>query len=419
MHSVPIALTLFMVAHGWGGGHQVIRERAVASLPAWQHELLGESASALCNDYLSLQDQHAGGQRPELDAYCLPEGPGVSLHDINDVSRTTIAMRWFLQRIRDCVQAGEIDEAARYLGVLCHWFEDVGSPTMHATEGFINEPFLRELLPPSGDQQRRHYLYGAYGIADTGHYDLPPEEDYAPVLLGRTIPEAALHMQRRQKLQARGGRQAIVPLVMAMQHGYTEEAARIRGRLLAEQAETSADVVFTALSLATDRIEGDTSHLDTVPLTDFVSDYRGGRTSRPWLWVPFLIDACFDTHRDIVELQVLSDDGVTSFDRGVGMGTPFALRWTFGPAGVYSRFSVTVGLHPESATEAATVFRLLANGEEIPHTEPITAGEPGRALEVILPAGGDAIELTLQTQLPEDVSGEGCLAVWGAPRLLK
>ncbi|MFO8078946.1 MAG: NPCBM/NEW2 domain-containing protein [Armatimonadota bacterium] len=416
MHGISIALTLSVAAHGWGGGHQVIREQAISHLPAWQQQLLAQADAALDRDCLALQDEHAGGKRPDLDAYCRPEGAKVSLHDINSVSATTVAMRWYLERIREAVQAGEIDDASRYLGVLCHWFEDIGSMSVHCTEGFIDETSLRELIPPPDEKRKRHYLYAASGISDTGEYDLPEDDEYTPVLLGRTIDEAVLHMQRRQRLQARAARQVIIPFVMDEMHGDGSTAARLRGELVTRAAHTDSDLIFTALCLATDRVDADTSHLDAVPLTDFVSDYRGGKSSPPWRWVPFLIDACYDQRRNVVPLQI--GDGAP-FERGVGMGAPFALRWTFGPAGAYSQFAATVGLHPDSADGTAAIFVVRVDGVEIASTEAIGAGDEPQLLEVALPDEGDAVELTLQTRTPADVSGSGCLAVWVNPLLLK
>lgn len=418
MHGISIALTLSMATHGWGGGHEVIRERAISCLPAWQQELLGEFDEALIHDCAALQDQHAGGRRPDLDAYCVPEDANVSLHDVNPVAASTVAMRWYLRRISESLAADNMTDVVRYLGVLCHWVEDTGSMSLHCTERFIDEASLRELLPPPSEKRTRHYLYAANGISDTGRYDdLPETEEYTPTLLGRTVEEAALHIQRRQRLQARAARQAIIPFVMDEMHGDGATAAKLRGKLVSNATRTSADIIFTALCLATDRIESDTSHLDSVPLTDFVSDYRGGKSSPPWRWVPFLVDACFDRERrNVVDLQV---PGGQTFERGIGMGAPFALAWTFGPAGVYSRFTATIGLHPESAEGTRAVFSVLANGEEIAVSEQLAAGDPGRTLEAALPADGDAIELTLQTRVPEGVSGDGCLAVWGEPRLLK
>ena len=419
MHGISIALTLSMAAHGWGGGHTVIRERAITCLPEWQQELLGDVAPTLCRDYAALQDQHAGGTRPDLDAYCKPEGATVSLHDVNAVPASTIAFRWYLQRIRECVQAGDIDEAAHFLGVLCHWVEDTGSMSLHCTEGFINEPSLRELIPPPDDKRGRHYLYAASGISDTGRYDMPETEDHTPVLLGRTSEEAALHIQRRQRLQARAARQIVVPFVMDEMHGDGSLSAKLRGQLVSNASRTSADIIYTALCLATGRVEGDTPQLDEVPLTDFVSDYRGGKSSPPWRWTPFVLDACYDQQRHVVPLEVPGADGPVRFERGVGMGAPFALKWTFGPAGVYTRVTATVGLLPASAEGTEAAFALLANGEEIACTEPISVGDAAQTLEGMLPADGDAIELTLETRLPDGVSGTGCMAVWGEPKLVR
>ena len=417
MHGVSIAITLSMAATSWSGGHEVIRERAISCLPAWQQELLATADESLARDCDVIQDDVA--KRPDLRAYCRPEGASVALHDVNDAADTTVAMRWYLLRIGESLAADEMTDVVRYLGVLCHWIEDPGSMSIHCTEGFIDEPKLRELIPPPGDERKHHYLYADHGISDTGRYDMPPTEEYTPHLLGRTIEEAAFHMQRRQRLQARGARQAIIPFVMDEMHGDGSVAAKLRGQLVSNASRTSADIIYTALCLATGRIEGDTSYLDEVPLTDFVSEYRGGTTSMPWRWVPFLIDACYDQQRNVVPLEVPTQDATRTFERGIGMGAPFALSWTFGPAGVYTRFEVTVGLHPASAEGTSAIFVVLANGEEIARTERIAANAPGQTLDAPLPTKGDAIELTLETRLPEDAQGNGCLAVWTDPNLLR
>ena len=417
MYAVSLALTLSMATCGWGGAHGVMRRLAVQSLPDWQQELLGEAGARLCTEYTSLQDQHAGGRRPDLDAYCVVPGVALSLHDVNAVPATIEGMRFYLTRVRESVQVGEIDEAARYLGVLCHWLEDPSSPTMHCVEGFIDEARLRELIPPPDDMRGRHYLYGYAGIGDNGRYEMPAGFAHTPVLLGRAIDEAALHLQRRQRLNSRMARRSLVPLVWDEMHGDGAQAARIRGELMAAQTRTTADAIFSALCLATDRLEGDTTHLDAAPLTDFVSNYRGGSTTMPYRWVPFLIDAAFDQQRNVVPLALPGADGTMQFARGIGMGVPFALDWDFGPAGVMSRLTATVGLSPQSVQGASAVLAVLVNGEEAACVGPLVAGEPGREIDVPLPAEGLSVYLRLETRLAPDVPGEGCLAVWGEPTL--
>lgn len=416
MHPVSLALTISLATCGWDGGHGLIRRQALAWLPAWQVELLGEAGPRLASDYLALQDQ-AGAGRPDLEPYVTVPGGPISLHDPCPPARAGAAFGSYLQRVREAIRAGETDEAARYLGVLCHWLEDVGSMSLHCTEGFVNEAALRELIPPPGDQRRRHYLYAANGISDTGRQVLPEGVTHTPVLLGRTMAEAALHLQRRQRLQARAARQTIVPLVMDEMHGDGAEAARLRGELLIAAARTSADAIFTALCLATDRLEGDAAHLDAIALTDFVDDYRGGSTSAPYRWVPFLIDAGFDRGRNVVPLAVPGGDAPRTFARGIGMGAPFALSWSFGPAGVLRRLTATVGLHPDAEPTARVIFVVRANEVELARVGPIAAGEPGQELTATLPAEGDALTLTLATELPEGTDGAGCLAVWGEPTL--
>ncbi len=405
------ALAVSMATNGWGTGHSVIRHTAINWLPQWQQEMLGDAATSLSSKYTSLQDAHAGGARPDLDAYCLPPDCKLSLHDVCPIADGTTGMRWYLQRVSEEIQAGDTDEAAKYLGVLCHWMEDPSSASMHCVRGITDEYALRQLIPPPPDKRKYHYLYGYSGISDIGQYDLP-DEQYQPRLLGRTFDEAAQHIYQAQRHNAKMACASVVGIVTDEMYGDGTRAKELRSQLVFESAKTTADVIFTALSIAADRFEeADSARLDAVPLTDLLSDNTGGSAGFPYKWVPFLEDASFDQKRNVLPIQLPGADGVVDYERGVGMGAPFALTYTLAPGGVFSTFSSIVGLHPIAGEGGSVTFVVKVNGEVAATVGPIAAGAPGQLIEADLPADG-IVTLTLVTERVEGSSEYDNLAVW-------
>jgi hypothetical protein len=106
MLAMLVAIAMPIEALAWGKGHRLIRLWAVARLPQWQRQLVGEqSLDRLCNDYTSLQDKHAGGKSPELDPYCIVPGVRLSLHDVNAAEPSAKAILWYLDQITFAVTA--------------------------------------------------------------------------------------------------------------------------------------------------------------------------------------------------------------------------------------------------------------------------------------------------------------------------
>lgn len=416
MSAMSAMLAVSMAANGWGTGHSVIRQTAINWLPEWQQEMLGDAATSLATKYTSLQDAHAGGKRPDLDPYCVVPDCKLSLHDVCPIPDGTTAMAWYLQRTAEEIQAGNTDEAAKYLGVLCHWMEDPSSASMHCVRGIIDEYRLRELIPPPADKRKYHYLYAYSGISDIGKYDLP-DEDYEPRLLGRTFNEAAQHIYQAQRHNAKMACASVVGIALSEMHGDGSEAAKLRSHLVFESSKTTADVLFTALSLAAGRYdEADIAELDAVPLTDLISDYQGGAAGAPYKWVPFLEDASFDAGRNVLPVQLPGDDGVVEYERGVGMGAPFTLVYMLAPGGVFSSFTSTVGLHPAAGEGGSVKFIVRANGVVVAEAGPIAAGAPGQVITAAIPAD-PIIKLELIAERGEGSVEIDNLAVWAEPTL--
>lgn len=415
---IPLAvLTLSGPSVGWGRGHAVIRAWAVAQLPAWQRELLAPVEGKLTRDCLALQDAYAGSKDPALKPYCEPDNAQVSLHDVGHPGHTGRAMVWYLDRIKECLTAQKWDDAARYLGVLCHWLEDPGSPSAHALQCVgITEAMLRELLPPPADMAKWAYTYGHHGLADVGGYVIPADARHQPRLLGATTREAAFALLHGQRRVARLARAMVLPMLAHQIHGRADEADLLRGEQARLTGGLVTDALYTALCLATGRIDPAEARAgDGLPLAGLEFAPLRGKAGEPYIWVPFLIGQSLDARRAAHPLAVAGREA--PFETGLGMGAPATAELPFAPAGAWARLTATVGIHPAAGPQGAVQFVLKAGGQELHRSPTIRSGEPGVAVEVRLPEG----EFGLLTLTTEPVDGSQAApdnqCVWGEPRL--
>lgn len=409
-------LMLPLTALGWGRGHKLIRTWAVEKLPDWQQQRIGtQHLKALCTQYTSLQDHFASGKRRDLASYCTIPGVRVSLHDVNAIGPSVQGMQWYLQRIRRELKANRIDEAMKFLGVLCHWNEDPGCPSAHSSP--VSEQTLRLLLPPPSAKQNLNYLYGYGGIADVGNYSLAKEK-YQPKLLGATIPEAAARIYQHQRLLQRHAASLIVPLVQDMMYGDGKKADQVRAKAALVNARHTADVIYTALCLAYDRVNlTESARLKTQKLTDWLPEPPSRRMiSRPYYVVPYLVNQSMDARR---KLHPLSFSGVGSEAKvafGFGTGTPSDLDYSLAPGGVYDKFTCRAGLHSTAGENAKVIFVVLVNGKSVFRSSPIEVDSKPVRIQVTLPRKG-VTKLTLRTIASEGSRPEEGLTVWAEPML--
>jgi hypothetical protein len=402
-------------AWAWGRGHRLIRSWAVARLPDWQIQLLDDVHwKRLLTDYLSLQDRHAGGNSPELDKYCLVPEIRVSLHDVNPPEPSVNAIIWCLSQISRHLRSGEHDEAMKYLGVLCHWNEDPGSPSAHSCP--VSETVLRQLIPPPRNKACFNYVYGYGGIADRGQYTVA-DEPYRPRLLGASLAEAAARVYQEQRLLQRRASAHIVPIVQDEMYGDGTQADRERAAAALDNAKHVADVVYTVLCLATERVDpNEAARLESQPLSQWLSDFQGGRTSHPYYVVPYLVDQAMDADRKLHPLAFPDEGEKSQVAFGFGMGAPFALEYTIAPGGVFDRFTCRVGLHPSAGPDGRVAFVVAVNGKIVERTEPIPAGAKPLSVTVPLPRTA-VVKLTLQTIPAQGSTPNHNLTVWAEPTL--
>lgn len=408
-------------SYAWGRGHDLIRAWALAHLPAWQKEKLTEKYWAgLGKTYNKLQDQHAGGKAPHLDKYCIPPGPRLSLHDVNSAAVSIPAMQWYLEQTMTRLASPEkfpeegdsTDEAMKFLGVLCHWHEDPGSPSAHSSP--VTEAALRILLPPTADKVNLNYTYGYGGISNVGTFSIP-ETDYQPRLLGSSIPEVALRLYQHQRLLEQNAAAGIIPIVQSIQYGDGSLAEKTRSRLALRNAEHITDLLYTVFCLAYDRLdEQETAGWNEQLLSEWIPDHPGGRTSHPYYVTPFLKDQALDAQRKLHPLQI----GKTGYNLGFGAGTPARISYTMTSGECYEQIVCDVGLHPTAGTSGKIVFQILIDGQLLAESPELTPESEAFRLQANLPAD-KLFKLELVTVAVEGSEPTHNLAVWGRPTLVK
>ncbi|MEN6498021.1 MAG: NPCBM/NEW2 domain-containing protein [Thermoguttaceae bacterium] len=424
-HRVPCLLVLLagsilalapQVAGAWGRGHGWIRVWAVGRLPARQTEAFGpERLAALTTKYLGIQDAYAGGKHPELAPYCTVPDVRVSLHDVNPPEATFHAVQWYLEQVCRNWQAGQHDEAMKYLGVLCHWCEDPGSLSAHSSP--VDEATLRQLIPPPASLENHNYLYGAGWIGlekNVGLDDLA----YRPQLLGGTIREAAALITREQRAVQRHAAGLIVPALLGRLEDDPKRLDAAIGATLNRTARFVADVLYTAGCLAQGSVDpGEAQSLSRQQLTRWIAEPVRTRASQPYYVVSHLVGQSLDARRALHPLQLPGAQGPEPVAFGWGMGTPCRLEYALALGGVYKRFTARVGLHPTAGPKGKVVFSVKLDGRPTGCVT-LAAGQMPAPLAVSLPEQ-PVIRLTLEAKAEAGSEPSDNLAVWAEPWLLR
>lgn len=409
-------LLVSQVAWAWSSGHTWIRRWALERLPEWQEAYFGqENPKALAADYVSLQDLHAGGQRPDLDPYCKVPRGRVSLHDVNPPGATLAAMQYYLERICGLLRAGKHDEAMKFTGVLCHWCEDPGSLSAHSSP--VDETTLRRLVPPPAEFRGKHYLFGDGWIGLEKNVGLE-DTRYTPKLLGSTISQAASRMTHLQRVLQRHAEGLLVRAILARIDGDQEQFDAAVGDALSYNARFVADIVFTIGCLAAERMDPRAvEELREQRLTKWLPD-GAQSSSRPYNRIPFLVGQSMDERRGLHSLQLPGPKGLDEVAFGIGMGAPANLSYTLATGGAYDQFTARVGIHPKAGLKGRIVFVVNVNGSEVARTQPITSGQLPAHVKVRLP-DTPIVRIKLMTIAVADSPETHNLAVWAEPTLIQ
>jgi hypothetical protein len=112
-------------------------------------------------------------------------------------------------------------------------------------------------------------------------------------------------------------------------------------------------------------------------------------------------------------LKLLLDEGSREFSRGISAGMGKTLTFIL-PGGVFSRFTVIAGLHPELGARGRVEFAIL--GDDKPLVSATLNGtEPARRLECRL-EGVTRLQLSLSSR---GLDSKSNYAIWAEPTLIK
>jgi hypothetical protein len=295
----------------------------------------------------------------------------------------------YLRAICDDLSRGRVQDAAKRLGILLHFFQDTHE--LHSLEGEQGtDIFVFDRLLPGPEEDP--YITPTSWLINPQ----PPRGDirgYRPVLKGVTVPEAVLLLYARYAEVLAFNRRRHLPIILARQEGREEEAQDCFREIAEAVARLSADVWHTATALATQRFDPDQVRMLDVLYLDRLCPLRRPRnsSSAPYRFSPMVPGACLDRQRHRHPLQVRMADGSPGiFERGWGGG-----GHAFGqsllhelPQRVYQRLKGWIGLHDPLGQKGNVEITVERDGETV-LADRLHAGFPSAEVDIPVADGGE------------------------------
>jgi hypothetical protein len=412
-------------AMGWSQPHQAITKAAIECLPPWQQELLGEERLALAEDYCLIPD-HVFTDRANAKFAMMDDKPKevyrLNLHLPAQQPENLETLHYFFAKAVASLQAPNIKDAAKYMGTICHQIEDYGSPS-HTMPGDNMFTLLQQFLPPT-DAMRDILLHGPVE-SGTLSVAIP---GYTPKLLGTSVEEASWKLAHRIHEGILNARTTTIPIIQALyaQDPQTVEVQQLRAAT--KDAEILADALYSILCLGqktreTLEASPEAAGLKATPIgalypleaaslyypqTQFYSSPHWGHPRSGVILA--------EGKRALpLKLKVGADGSSTEkeFSNGISAGMGRSITFLL-PPGVFSRFTVLAGLHPELGAEGKVQFTVSANGKTLASAL-VSGGEPAQPLTCDL-SGATELQLTLSSA---GSSPKSNYAIWADPLLWK
>lgn len=411
-----------MSAMAWSEPHLAITKAALAVLPAWQQDLLGKEREPLGNDFCLIPD-HVYSDKANAKFATMDSLPGEvyikKLHlPVEQQAENLETVRYFVGKAVDSVKAGNIGDAARYMGTVCHTIEDYGSPS-HTIPGDNMFTLLQQFMPPP-EPMKDQLLHGPI---ESGEINVVIA-GYQPRLLGTTVDEAAWRLLHRMHEAIINARSTTFPIIQALYADDKEAVVKNQLKAATMDARVVADAFHTILCLGTQKYEageqvplkniaiGGFFPLEAVNLFYSQTQFFGSPN-----WGHARSGVILEGGKKAVPLKLLVDEKsgplVEQFPNGisVGMGKPITFLL---PKGVYHHFTVLAGLHPELGAKGRVEFAILGDGK--PLASAVVKGtEPAHEFDC------DIKDITLLqlTATGRSLDAKSNYAIWAEPVLVK
>ena len=419
---VALAVLLPLVpAWAWSEPHLAITKAALEVLPAWQQALLGKEREPLAGNFCLIPD-HVYSDKENRKFAMMDSSPGEvylkKLHLPEQQPENLETFRYFIGKAVDALRAGNIGDAARYMGTIAHTIEDFGSPS-HALPGDNMFTLLQQFLPPP-EAMKDQLLHSP---VESGEI-IVNVKAYKPCLLGTTVDEAAWHLLHRVNDEIINARSTTIPIIQALYAGDKDAVVTHQLKAATFDAQVVADAFHTILCLGTQKIEvGDQVPLKSVAIGAFfpleaVNLYypQAQFFSAPY-WGHARSGVTLEDGKKAVPLKLRVEEKSGSltenFSNGisVGMGKPLTFLL---PKGVYHRFTALAGLHPDLGAKGRVEFALLGDGK--PLASAIVNGtDPAHEFDCDI-SGVTQLQLTATSR---GLDAKSNYAIWAEPMLIK
>ena len=401
--------------------HQAITRAAIQVLPMWQQNILGEERSKLGSGYCLIPDRVYADKENAKFAR-MDSRPGevylVNLHLPAQQPENLETLRYFMGKAVGMLRAGKVADAARFMGTICHMLEDYGSPA-HTVPGDNMFTLLQQFLPPP-DRMKGKLLHGLIEDGDLAVVI----RGYQPRLLGTTVDEAAWRLLHRAHEAIINARSTTIPIIQAL---YADDAKAVTAsqmKAATMDAQVVADAFYTILCLGAEKFDaGERQSLRTVGIGAFFpleavnlyfpqSEFSGSPN-----WGHARSGGVLEggTMEVALKLRVEKDGGAVEkrFADGISVCMGKSLTYQV-PVGVYRRFTVLAGLHPELGAKGRVAFTIKGDGKQLASAT-IAGDQPAQVFDCDI-AGVKQLQLLVTSRGPNAKSN---YAIWAEPMLIK
>lgn len=379
-----------------GREHHIITKHAVDLLPKWQKDIIALEVDNLINEYCVLPDVYfdieKGGHEKALPYYF--ETEGIQFHYPPDTSivpsyrywkaskdkqrlervvkvknenweHVSKGFQYYTENSVNALRDSNLKDACAFMGCLLHMLQDAGFG-WHSMEGpYGTDLFVLDRLFPETEDISKLSSGILVGSPEINSIEI---DKYSLCLLGFTHEEASFHLYTRYVQIVTKARRICFQIVLNKREGKQEANDLLYKQMYENIITLCADVIFTVLSIASNRFDTDISHLMKVTLSDIEPVERPWGLSGSYRFVSVLKDKAFNLQSEYIPLELLLDrDGkkqVVKFEKGLAMGGHYSLSIVYYiPKNIYKNLSCAIGLHSDFYKKGDINVRLLSDNK--------------------------------------------------------
>ncbi len=246
--------------------------------------------------------------------------------------------QFYFNRIIDCLNNNEKEEARKFLGCLVHTLED-STFGLHALEGPGGAAaFVLDRMADSRDFPiRPSYL------AARLNSDCCQVPNYVPHSLGRTADEASMRLYAEYVACVTDSRKCLFSFILKANNGDTEICRHLTQRMFDNAVKISADAIWTVFAIA----NGKDATPPPCPLTDMEPHVFPFGGFHPYRYTAFERDFAVNMKDERIPIKLLLSDGPQEFPQGLSFGTHAEGELLFWIApGSFDGTRLKVGFHP-------------------------------------------------------------------------